>query len=793
MEIIDGPQNMYFASSLKIFELIPKDRVQALLDGPNLWEENREEDSGGYWKYEVDTMKKLMKQIKRDDLLAVRHHNSKYTKYGRKYANCPSLANMRRIVRNTLCTGIYADLDIYFCHASLLLSMSEKPTWKKVWENREESLELIQKLYPEADKQWITSLLYNKQVVGLDGEEGIVSNLIKERDEWMDEVWKAHCKNKFWKSWYQSNKEVRNDKGKFMSLYLQELETRLVDSIIECLDKETQVLMYKGSHVFSYEYDGFKILMENLQEGILDFINEKASSQYKYIRFVNKPMKECYELDLHKVENEKFKSMLRLADGDICDILLDEVGTDNLIYHNKSWYYFDGKKWIFNEEITPHELKVNLKEILIRNGKRVMRNDESTLKKYLARVDEIMCKNKNCDSALAKARSFFNRQEVHFNENPMLLGFNNGVYDLNAMEFRDYRHDDYITFSCGYNYENVEKEQREELEEVLRKIQPCQELYELWMSCYGSALCGLNVDKLLVLNGEGGNGKGTGNKIMRFTLGPDYSSQVNPKMITQPTRQGPNPMMAQLNLKRFVCIEEPDENDRLQNSTIKTLTGGSSGNDRSLFSNKCSWINNMTLVLECNSRLELSAPPKYAEHRRLIDLEFASSFKEEIKIDNEETRQYVANKKYITDEWGKEQRLVMFHLCLEYFKKWKENEYNFNIPEDVKKRSQSYLNECNPIHKLFYDMTEEKEGEKASIKQLYDDMKLSPAYRNDMKYSEKRFVNMKNFQKFLKDENIKVEDEMILGRYTRRNKISTSNKPVELSPELQFLSVFQSP
>ena len=56
-----------------------------------------------------------------------------------------------------------------------------------------------------------------------------------------------------------------------------------------------------------------------------------------------------------------------------------------------------------------------------------------------------------------------------FDNNPFLLGFNNGVYDLMHGEFRSYKYNDYITLSTGYDYEyiDVEDNKNKELFEEL--------------------------------------------------------------------------------------------------------------------------------------------------------------------------------------------------------------------------------------------------------------------------------------------------------------------------------------
>ena len=43
--------------------------------------------------------------------------------------------------------------------------------------------------------------------------------------------------------------------------------------------------------------------------------------------------------------------------------------------------------------------------------------------------------------------------EEHLDEKYNLIGFNNGVYDLDKEEFREGNPEDYISLSCNINYE----------------------------------------------------------------------------------------------------------------------------------------------------------------------------------------------------------------------------------------------------------------------------------------------------------------------------------------------------
>ena len=53
--------------------------------------------------------------------------------------------------------------------------------------------------------------------------------------------------------------------------------------------------------------------------------------------------------------------------------------------------------------------------------------------------------------------------------NPYLIGFDNGVYDLQSDEFRDGRPEDYLTFSTGYDYVDFGDIEGDEIEEEIKE------------------------------------------------------------------------------------------------------------------------------------------------------------------------------------------------------------------------------------------------------------------------------------------------------------------------------------
>jgi hypothetical protein len=767
-------QKPKYVCGMDLYEFIPRHTLDDLIESGLLGDiDASEKKIGGDWgsewyEEELKMMKKLYKRVK-DDLLPVQLKNSKHSKYGRKYAKAGmSLACMRRKVRNTIAMDHYLDVDMFCCHPTILVSMRSKPHWLKVVTNRDEVIAELERVYGDEQnwKVWLTTLLYGHEPSAEYMENEFINGLVTETREYMDEVWDLHKNNKFWWSSYHKNqtKKDRNQKGSFLALYLQEIEMRIIDDLICYLDDKEECVFNHGPHkVLSYEYDGFKVLKKNIPDipSFLADINERVQKDYPYVRFCAKPMTENYEIEVFKPDE---KALLELTDRSLVIILKKVVG-DDLLYNDKEklWYYFNGSRWMCYDK-TPHEFKIRIYDIIVKYAlETVGDGNKNFWNKFTEKVNTRLTSNKNLDGIIALAKSHFIDRTAVFDENKMLMGFENGVYDFEDKKFRPYSFDDYVTFSTGYKYEERDEDAIAELESVLRKIHSNGENYDVVMTIYATGLCGINAPYFFVLNGEGRNGKGTITGLASKAVGDDYYAQPSTSIVANPERDGPDPNKAQLHKKRLAVLQEPKGDKKLQNSNIKSLTGGGRTSARMCNSNDCRVLQHMTLIMECNKRPPLAETPTNADVERYIDILYSANFDNGNLEDDPANERYVKNPLYIDENWHKANRMWFFHILLPYLHRWLDNGQRFDFPEHVKQRSLSYLKGCDPMHVLFYDVAEKEEGKRSILLDvLLKAMKESPTY-DTLGILQRREVKKATLQKFLTDEKIEWENNSVIG------------------------------
>ena len=94
--------------------------------------------------------------------------------------------------------------------------------------------------------------------------------------------------------------------------------------------------------------------------------------------------------------------------------------------------------------------------------------------------------------------------------NPRLIGFENGVYDLESDEFREGRPEDYVSLSTGINYIEYDAENPyiDDINNFMEKVLVNRNVREYVWTLFASILDGTNRDeKFHMWTGSGSNGK----------------------------------------------------------------------------------------------------------------------------------------------------------------------------------------------------------------------------------------------------------------------------------------------
>ena len=130
--------------------------------------------------------------------------------------------------------------------------------------------------------------------------------------------------------------------------------------------------------------------------------------------------------------------------------------------------------------------------------------------------------NALAEQVIGELHAAASEDPVQFDENPLLLGFDNGVLDLLTCTFRTAVPEDYVSMSTGYDMpDEVDSAELASFEGLMAQIYPVQEERDLVQTFAGYSLMGHTDEKyFLVLTDrrEGHNGKSTVVKFFNRAL-----------------------------------------------------------------------------------------------------------------------------------------------------------------------------------------------------------------------------------------------------------------------------------
>jgi P4 family phage/plasmid primase-like protien len=401
----------------------------------------------------------------------------------------------------------------------------------------------------------------------------------------------------------------------------------------------------------------------------------------------------------------------------------------------KGWYLFKDHRWVKCEE--GYLLKMKMSTDLAKEYYKIA-SDFAT-KAISADVDEqdrcskknqqftkIATKLKKTDfkDKMLKESSlhFFNEkfEDELLDSNTNLVGFENGVYDLQNMEFREGHPEDYVSFSTRINY--VEYNQDDpyipQIMDFMSKVLPKKEVREYVLTLMASMLDGNNKEeKFYIWTGHGSNGKSKCIELLEKVLG-DYACTFNISLLTSKGvgSSQTNSELVRAKGRRFAVLQEPEEGERMNAGFMKELSGNDKIIARGLYKESIEFKPQFKMVLTCN-HLPQVPPEDGGTWRRIRLVEFTSHFCENPNPENENEFHIDRELAFRFDDWKES----FMSLLMEYYKKYKE--HGIHEPEDVLKCTKQYQRSNDLIGEFMDAVIKPERDNSLDLDDIYEEYK----------------------------------------------------------------------
>ncbi len=484
-------------------------------------------------------------------------------------------------------------------------------------------------------------------------------------------------------------------------------------------------------------------------------------------------------------------------------------------FHNKRWFE-DFSKGKLGNMITKDLRKIfnlQLKKLFLdlAEVKRKMAEASEAEQKILEveekKVkDEIALYNKLISSILSAGKidniikqvirqlSVIDFSEVEFDKNPYLFCFKNKIYDLKTHNWIEVNREDYVLTYLNYDYEDCNDEDVKEIENIFNMILPNENIRNNFIHYLATGLYQIYIEKFVLMNGAGRNGKGLITELMMSLLVIDkYGYYGSSSTLLAPLKTGANPELAKMHKKRFIVWREPEADKATINiSTIKEITGGDRINARGLYKSDTDTILSGTYIMECNDRPLISGKLDDAAAERWVDVLFPAKFssKKELYENKELNYVYKANKYYKSREFKEKGRFALFKFLINWIKKYEEEHEKgvcdvFEDCEEVKERTEKYIELCDEKYEWFITKYQSGTNEDlVQVKEVYEKFKHSELWEN-MTKKEKRKNTYKVFCDYLQQSvNFKI---FYKDRYKDHRRVLLTFKEKEDKEKKTFL------
>ena len=380
----------------------------------------------------------------------------------------------------------------------------------------------------------------------------------------------------------------------------------------------------------------------------------------------------------------------------------------------KSWYTYEGGCWRKDSEalLVSNKIREFVRLMAMYCGEIP---DEDVRKSFLTFVGK-MGDRRFRDRLMKDARDNLSISARVFDSNPYLINCKNGTYDLQNLEFREHNWKDYLTMQTNFDYTVQEDVRCERWEQFVKEV-TCndEEKADFLQRALGYSILGTSKEEcMFILHGKTTrNGKSTILGAMHYLLG-DYASVSPVSIICKSDRaknaESASPTLAGLKGKRFVTMAESNQYGRLDEETIKQLTGGEEITARNLYESTMSYLPQFTLWLSCNDLPAVYDKSLFASDRVKV-IEFNRHF-------GEDERDETLKDQFRTPEAMKG---IFTWLVAGYFKYVR---FGLKMPPEMQKVVKKYERDNDLMLQFLEEKCQKEAGSFLKAKSLYDSYKI---------------------------------------------------------------------
>lgn len=307
--------------------------------------------------------------------------------------------------------------------------------------------------------------------------------------------------------------------------------------------------------------------------------------------------------------------------------------------------------------------------------------------------------------------------------NNNLLGFDNGVYELDSGIFRDGRAEDFLTLSTKNDYieYNWNDPTVKAVLNFFSKIYTNPKVREYVLRMLASFLSGsTREEKFPIWTGSGSNGKSKVIELLKGAVGEYYGTLPVTLLTKKRADAGnANPHMAATRGKRILVMQEPDTHTKLNVGLMKEYTGGDPIVCRALYEKPFEFKPQFHMILVCNDMPDLP-PEDQAVWRRVRVTQHRSKFTEcpsphnPLEFEKDMT---------LTDQIKGWHEAFMW-ILLQYYKKYLHE--GLNEPHEVLKYTAEYQKKQDHVATFIQDRVKQTDSKSDILyfNELFDEYKF---------------------------------------------------------------------